>query len=83
VFPRLWDKDDLCNFPLGGEVVEKQDGIEELGDIYDVCNGQFFEDFTSNEVIARRFFWFEMFDDSLDIGIGKTRDWRVKLIWCL
>jgi hypothetical protein len=22
-----------------------------------------------------------MVDDSLDIGIGKTGDWRVKLIW--
>jgi hypothetical protein len=25
----------VCNFPLGGEVVEKQDGIEELGKIFD------------------------------------------------
>jgi hypothetical protein len=38
---------------LGGEVVEKQDGTEELGEIFDADNGQFFEDFTGNEVIAR------------------------------
>jgi hypothetical protein len=25
----------MCNFPLGGEVVEKQGGIEELGEIFD------------------------------------------------
>jgi hypothetical protein len=33
---------------LGGEVVEKQDGIEELGEIFDAYSGQFFEDFISN-----------------------------------
>jgi hypothetical protein len=26
---------------LGGEVVEKQDGIEELGEIFDADSGQF------------------------------------------
>jgi hypothetical protein len=31
---------------LGGEVVEKEDGIEELGEIFDADSGQFFEDFT-------------------------------------
>jgi hypothetical protein len=66
---------------IGGEVVEKQDGIEELGGIFDADSGQFFEDFTGNEVVARGFFWFEMVDDNLDISIGKTGDWRVKLIW--
>jgi hypothetical protein len=66
---------------LGGGVVEKQDGIEELGEIFDANSGQFLEDFTGNEVIARDFFWVEMVDDSLDISIGKTEDWRVKLIW--
>jgi hypothetical protein len=40
---------------LGGEVVEKQDCTEELGEIFDANSGQFFEDFASNEVIARRF----------------------------
>jgi hypothetical protein len=54
---RLSDEDYLCNFPLGGEVVQKQDGIEELGEIFDDDSGQFFEDFTGNEVIARGFFW--------------------------
>jgi hypothetical protein len=38
------------NFPLGEEVVEKQDSIEELGEIFDADSGQFFEDFTGNEV---------------------------------
>jgi hypothetical protein len=42
---------------LGEEVVEKQDGIEELGEIFDADCGQFFEDFTGNEVVARGFFW--------------------------
>jgi hypothetical protein len=46
----------LCNFPLGGEVVEKQDGINELGEIFDANSRQFLEDFASNEVIARGFF---------------------------
>jgi hypothetical protein len=41
---------------LGGEVVEKQDSIEELGEIFYAYSGQFFEDFTSNEVVARGFF---------------------------
>jgi hypothetical protein len=41
---------------LGREVVEKQDDIEDLGEIYDDNSGQFFEDFTGNEVIARGFF---------------------------
>jgi hypothetical protein len=27
-FPWLKDEDDLCNFPLGREVVEEQDGVE-------------------------------------------------------
>jgi hypothetical protein len=47
---------------LGGEVVEKQDGIEELGEIFYANSGQFFEDFSGNEVISRGFFWFEMVD---------------------
>jgi hypothetical protein len=38
---------------LGGEVVEKQDGIEELSEIFDADRRQFFEDFTGNEVVAR------------------------------
>jgi hypothetical protein len=33
---------------LGEEVVEKQGGIKELGEIFDADSGQFFEDFTSN-----------------------------------
>jgi hypothetical protein len=64
----------------GREVVEKQDGIEELGKIFDANSGQFFDNFACNEVIARVFFWFGMFDDSLDINFSKTGDWRVKLI---
>jgi hypothetical protein len=72
----------LCNFPLGGEVIEKTDGIEELGEIFDANSEQFFEDFTGNEVVARGVLWFEMVDDSLDISVGKTGDWRVKPIWC-
>jgi hypothetical protein len=40
---------------LGGEVVEKQDGIEKLSEIFDADRGQFFEDFTGNEVVARGF----------------------------
>jgi hypothetical protein len=35
---------------LGGEVVEKQDGIEELGEIFNANSRQFLENFTSNEV---------------------------------
>jgi hypothetical protein len=66
---------------LGGEVVEKQDGIEELGEIFDADSGQFFEDFAGNEVVARGFFGIEMVDGSLDIGIGETGDRPVKLIW--
>jgi hypothetical protein len=56
---------------LGGEVVEKQDGNEELGEIFDANSTQFLEDFTSNEVIARGFFWFEMVDDNFGYGISK------------
>jgi hypothetical protein len=41
---------------LGGEAVKKQDGIEELGEIFDADSGQFFEGFTGNKVIARGFF---------------------------
>jgi hypothetical protein len=41
---------------LGGEVVEKQDCIEELGEIFDADSGQFLEDFNGNEVVARGFF---------------------------
>jgi hypothetical protein len=62
-------------------VVEKQDGIEELGEIFDADRGQLFEDFIGNEVVARGFFGIEMVDCSLDIGVGETGDWRVKLIW--
>jgi hypothetical protein len=41
---------------LGRGVVEKQDGTEELGEVFDANSGQFFEDFfVSNEVIARGF----------------------------
>jgi hypothetical protein len=42
---------------LGGEVLEKQDGIEELGEIFDAYSEQFFEDFTSNWIAAREFFF--------------------------
>jgi hypothetical protein len=66
---------------LGGEVVEKQDGIEELCEIFDANSRQFLEDFASNEVIARGFFGVEMADDSLDISVSKAVDWRFKLIW--
>jgi hypothetical protein len=66
---------------LEGEVVEKEDGTEELGVIFDANSMQFLEDFTGNEVIARGFFWVEMVDDSLDISICKMVDWRFKLIW--
>jgi hypothetical protein len=66
---------------LGGEVVEKQDGIEELGEIFDANSRQFLEDFTSTEVIARGLFWVEMVDDSLDISVSKAVNWRLKLIW--
>jgi hypothetical protein len=59
---------------LGGEVVEKQDGIEELGEIFDVNSKQFLEDFTGNEFIARGFLWVEMVDDSLDISMSKSVD---------
>jgi hypothetical protein len=71
----------LFNFLFGGEVVEKQDGIEELGEIFDANSRQFLEDLTSNEVIARGFFWVEMVDDSLDISVSKAVDLRFKLIW--
>jgi hypothetical protein len=27
-FPWIKDKDDLCNFSLGKEIVEEQDGVE-------------------------------------------------------
>jgi hypothetical protein len=57
---------------LGREVVEKQDGIEELGEIFDADNGNLFEDFTGNVVVARGFFGIEMVDGKLDIGIGET-----------
>jgi hypothetical protein len=69
---------------LGGEVVEKQDGIEELGEIFDADSGQYFEDFTSNEVIARGCFGIEMVDGSLDIGIGQTGDMgSLRLVGCV
>jgi hypothetical protein len=65
---------------IGREVVEKQDGIEELDEIFDANSRQFLEDFTSNEVIARGFFWVQMVDDSLGISVSKAVDWRFKLI---
>jgi hypothetical protein len=72
----------VCNIPLGGEVVEKQDSIEELGEIFDADSGQFFKNFAGNNFVARAFFClFEMVDDSLDISTGETGDWLVKLIW--
>jgi hypothetical protein len=71
----------MRNFPLGGEVVEKQDGIEELSEIFDADRGQFFEDFTGNEVVAKGFFGIKMIGGSLDIGMGEAGEWRVKLIW--
>jgi hypothetical protein len=66
---------------IGREVVEKQDDIEELGEIFDANSRQFLEDFTGNEVTARGFFWVEMVDDSLDISVSKAVDWRFKLMW--
>jgi hypothetical protein len=69
-FPRLYGEDDLCNFPYGGEVIEKQDGIEELGEIFNANSRQFLEDFTRNEVRDRGFSWVEMVDDSLDISLS-------------
>jgi hypothetical protein len=65
---------------IGREVVEKQDGIEELGEIFDAYSRQFLENFTGNEVIARGFSWVEVADDSLDIGMGKTVDFRWALL---
>jgi hypothetical protein len=66
---------------LEGEVVEKRGGIGDLGEIFDANSRQFLEDFPSNEVIARGFFWVEMVDDSLAISVSKVVDWRFKLIW--
>jgi hypothetical protein len=33
---------------MAGGVVQKQDGIEKLSEIFDAYSGQFFEDFISN-----------------------------------
>jgi hypothetical protein len=43
-----------------------------LGERFDGNSRQFLEDFISNEVIAKGFFfWVDMVDDSLDISMGK------------
>jgi hypothetical protein len=48
-----------------------------MGEKFDADRGQFFEDFTSHEVVARKFFGVEMVDGSLNIDIGEARDRRV------
>jgi hypothetical protein len=47
---------------LGREVGETEDSVEEVGEEYDSDRGQFFEDFTSYEVIA-------YMNVSVDIGL--------------
>jgi hypothetical protein len=47
---------DLCSFPLGREVVEEQDGVELLGEVFSTDCGQFFENFTGDEIVAWGFF---------------------------
>jgi hypothetical protein len=54
-FPGLEEKDNVSNFPLGREVGETEDSVEEVGEKYDSDRGQFFEDFTSYKVLAWRF----------------------------
>jgi hypothetical protein len=51
---------------LGREVGETEDSVEEMGEEYDSDRGQFFEDFTSYEVIAWRFSGVELEDGSMD-----------------
>jgi hypothetical protein len=70
---------------LGREVGETEDSVEEVGEEYDSDRGQFFEDFSSYEVIAWRFSGVELEDGSMDIGsmdIGRceVRGRRVQLV---
>jgi hypothetical protein len=51
-------------------VVEKQDGIEDSGEIFDADSGQFFGDFTGNEVVAWGFFW-DITDPPSDSDLSK------------
>jgi hypothetical protein len=41
-FPGLEKKDDVRNFPLGREVGETEDSVEEVGEECDSDRGQFF-----------------------------------------
>jgi hypothetical protein len=79
-FPGLEEKDDVRNFPLGREVGETEVSVEEIGEEYDSDKGQFFEDFTSYEVIAWRFSGVELEDGSMDIGRCEVGDRRVQLV---
>jgi hypothetical protein len=56
-FPGFRIRMMCATFHWEGEVVEKQDGIEELGEKFVADSGQYFEDFTGDEVVARGFFW--------------------------
>jgi hypothetical protein len=50
--PWLKDEDNLCNFPFGREVVEKQDGVESLNEVFSTDYGQFFENFNGDKIVA-------------------------------
>jgi hypothetical protein len=64
---RFEEEDDVRHLPLGGEVVEEKDCIEEVGEKFDADRGQFEEDFACDEVVAGGFFWAEPSDGCLDI----------------
>jgi hypothetical protein len=74
---RFEEEDDVRYLPLGGEVVEEKDCIEEVGEKFDADRGQFVEDFTCDEVVSGGFVRIEPADGCLDIGRGKSRRGQV------
>jgi hypothetical protein len=70
----------VCNFPLGREVGNTEDSVEEVGEEYDSDKGKFLEDCTSYEVITWRFSGVELEDGSKDIGRCEVRNRRVQLV---
>jgi hypothetical protein len=79
-FPGFEYKDNVSNFPLGREIGEPEDSVEEVGEEYDSDRGQFSEDFTGDEVVSWRFSGVEVEDGSMDIGRCEVRERGVQLV---
>jgi hypothetical protein len=65
---------------LGKEVVGEQDGVQKLCEIFSADYGQFFDNFTGDEIVDRGFFWIEVIKVCLDISSCEAGDRRFKLV---